>query len=411
MRQAVLGCIILIVCLMITGCWNRTELNEIGITIATGFDRQDGKWVMSYQIIVPSSVGTGQGGGGGGANPSIHVFSTKGETIREAADLGYVENPRRLYFGHTDVLIIGKEAAKEGLMQILDLYFRNIDARETVLVAITDGKAKDILKKLIPPEKMPGAALSEILRKETSFSSIFPLIKMYQLAQKITSDSGAAGVPEIRFTGGESRELESQEAEKLTSSPGKLKISRLGVFRREHFVGWMNRQESFGISWLSDQVKGSTISFGCTQDDLQHKNSSFRVITSKTKVTPEKVGDHYKMKIRIKAAGNLLEFQCKDDLTKPESIRIIERNIEKEILDYIDTGWKASKKMRVDLPGFADKVHRKYPNDWRKIKGSWPEHYENIELDVQVKVSVKRPGLFKKSFKNLTKEFDWKDGS
>ncbi|MCA1296301.1 Ger(x)C family spore germination protein [Paenibacillus sp. alder61] len=405
MRRIRTCCLLVLLSLFVTGCWNRTELNELGITVATGFDRENGKWSMSYQIAVPSAMGTaqsGSGGGGGGGKPSVHVFTTVGSSIREAADLGYVENPRRLYFAHTDLLVIGREAAEFGISEILGLYFRNNDARETVLVALTDGKARDILTKVVPSETMPGTALAEIIQKESNFSSIFPKVKVYELAQKVLSDAGAAGVPVLEFTGKGQSGMESLE--QTTSSPGTLKLTRLGVFHRDRFVGWMNREESFGISWLSDHVKGSTLAFGCSEGSQEKKQSSFRITNAKTTVTPIKSGEHFKMKIKVKAKGDLLEFQCNGDLTKPEVIRKIEKTLEEDILAIIQAGWKASKRMRVDLPGFADKVHRKYPKTWREIKATWEDELAHIELDTEVHVSVQRPGLIKKSFEQLQKE-------
>lgn len=404
MRRIQTCCLLMILSLLVTGCWNRTELNELGITVATGFDRENGKWSISYQIAVPSAMGTAQGGsgGGGGGKPSVHVFTTVGSSIREAADLGYVENPRRLYFAHTDLLVIGREAAEFGINEILGLYFRNNDARETVLVALTDGRARDILTKIVPSEKMPGTALADIIQKESNFSSIFPKIKVYELAQKVLSDAGAAGIPVIEFTGEGQSGMESLE--KTTSSPGTLKLTRLGVFRRDQFVGWMNREESFGISWLSNQVKGSTMAFGCLNGKRENRQSSFRITNAKTTVTPIKSGEHFKMKIKVKVKGDLLEFQCNGDLTKPEVIRKIEKQLEEDILAIIQTGWKAAKRMRVDLAGFADKVHRKYPKTWKEKKATWEDELAHIELDTEIKVSVQRPGLIKKSFEQLQKE-------
>ncbi|WP_435920986.1 Ger(x)C family spore germination protein [Paenibacillus sp. DYY-L-2] len=404
MRRTGLGCLAAVfICLLTSGCWNRTELDELGITSATGFDRQNGKWVLSYQLIVPSTMGAiqGGGGGGGGSNPNVHTFTSEGHTIREAADFSYVENPRRLYFAHTDVMVIGKEAAEYGLMEILDLYFRNNDARETVLVTLTDGTAKEILRKLIPPEKMPGAALADILSKESKFSSTFPMIKVYQLAQKITSDAGAAGVPVVGFTG-KSGEMENTDDQKKTFSQEEIKLMRLAVIKKDRLAGWIGRDESLGISWLTDKVKGSTISFRCQEKDSP-KQSTFRVTQSKTKLSITKERDHYKAIVNVKVKGQLLEYNCEGDLSKPETIRSIEQSIAEEISGLINNGWAASQRMGADLAGFADMVHRKYPKDWRGIEKDWPELFSQMKLEITISVSVKRPGLLNKSFEHLSK--------
>lgn len=406
MRRFLLCCIATAFCLVQVGCWNRTELNELGITAATGFDRVGNNWVLSYQVIVPSATGASQGGGGGGGGqPSVYVFSATGKTIREAADLGYVENPRRLYFAHNEILVIGREAAEQGINQILDLYFRNIDVRETVLVAVTDETAVDILRKMVPPEKIPGTALSDILRKESRFSSFFPIVRVYDLAQKLASDSQAAGVPEIHVTEGDEKALESLDINKMTSPPVKMKITRLGVFHGDRLVGWLNREQSFGISWLTNQVKGSTMSTSCPKSNIKDKRSiSIRLSSANTKITPIKEGDQFTIKVRTKARGELLEYMCEEDLSKPDTITAIEKEVSADINETILNGWNAAQKMHVDLPGFAGKIHLKYPKLWKKIQKDWDKNLENVKLDIQVDVKVQRPGLFKKSFDTLLKK-------
>jgi spore germination protein KC len=405
MRRILLCCVAVLVCLTAAGCWNRTELNELGITAATGFDRDGDDWEMTYQVIVPSASGASQGGGsaGGGSQPSVYVFTTKGKTIREAADRGYTENPRRLYFGHTEILVIGKGAAETGIEQILDVYFRNIDARETVLVAVTDGKASEILRKMVPPEKIPGTALAELLRKQDNNSSYFPIVNVFEIAQKLVSDAQTVGVPEIIVTDGDGKALESLDVNKTTSPPVKMKVERLGVLHQNRLVGYLNRDESYGIAWLTNQVKGSTISFSCSGADANSKNGTLRITSAKTKVTPVRAEEqHYNMRVETEASGNLLmEFMCQEDLSKPDSIRAIEKAAAEEIMKKIQMGWGASQKLRVDLPGFADKIHRKDPKAWKKLKNNWSEELSRIELDIHVKVKLERHGLIKKSFDTL----------
>ncbi|WP_068785844.1 Ger(x)C family spore germination protein [Paenibacillus phocaensis] len=404
MRRILMCCAAVLICLASAGCWNRTELNELGITIATGFDRNGDDWEMTYQVIVPSASGSSQGGGnsGSGSQPSVYVFTTRGKTIREAADLGYTENPRRLYFGHTDIMVMGKEAAEEGVEQILDLYFRNNDARETVLVAVTDGKASEILRKMVPPEKIPGTALADLLRKQNSFSSYFPITNVFQFGQKLASDAQTVGVPEIIVTEGNSKALESLDVNKSTSPPAKMKVERMGVFHKNRLVGYLNRHESYGIAWLTNHIKGSTISFSCPDTDAKTKDGTVRITGAKTKVTPVRAGDRYNMRVETEASGGLLmEYKCPVDLSKPEGINAIEKAVEEEILSAIETGWEASRKLGVDLPGFADIIHHKHPKAWKRLKKNWSEELTRIELDVRVKMKLQRPGLTKKSFGSL----------
>ena len=117
MRKLALLMLILIMPFSMTGCWNQTELNELGLISAIGIDRSGDRWVVSYQLINPSAISSGAGGSGkaGGSEAPIHVFSSTGPTLREAIDVSYTESARRLYFPHSDIIVLGQQATEKGL--------------------------------------------------------------------------------------------------------------------------------------------------------------------------------------------------------------------------------------------------------------------------------------------------------
>ncbi|AOK92738.1 Ger(x)C family spore germination C-terminal domain-containing protein [Paenibacillus polymyxa] len=67
----------------------------------------------------------------------------------------------------------------------------------------------------------------------------------------------------------------------------------------------------------------------------------------------------------------------------------------------IREGWEAAQKRNIDLVGIGNKIHQKYPQDWKKIKDTWPKELASMDMELDVKVNIKRPGLFQKSFKEL----------
>ena len=90
----------------------------------------------------------------------------------------------------------------------MDDYYRNIDARESVKVIIADGQAREYLKKLVPRKQL-GRALSQIIERNHELGSYYPVMNLHEIALKITSDSGSAGIPILTVTGQDTRQLES----------------------------------------------------------------------------------------------------------------------------------------------------------------------------------------------------------
>ena len=389
--------------LLLTGCGDRTELNELGIITATGVDGKEGAWSVTYQIIIPSAMSTGSGGsGGGGSQSAVHTFSTEGKTIREAIDISNLENPRKLYFAHNNVILIGKKTADAGIDEIVDNYLRNIESRETVKVLIADSSARDLLKQLVPPEKLPGVAIAKILNKDTKVGSFFPSVTMYDVAQSISSENGAVGIPEISLVGSGSDKLDSIEVFQKTSAKIKLKLSGLSILKGPKRVGTLKKEQSQGVAWLTNRMKSSTISF----EDPTHKPgmktfSAYQIHTAKVKTTPVKGPDHYTLMVKADVTGELLESASQVDISKPKGIYILQEQIDRAIESQIMEGWKSIQELNADLVGIGTKIHRKYPRDWHKIKGSWSKELAKMDIKVDVNTEISRPGLIQKSFTNI----------
>lgn len=398
------SCLFVLSGILLSGCWNRTELNELGITTATGYDREEDQWQLTYQVVVPSALASATGGGGGGSQAGVHVFSSKADSIREAANLSNLENPRRLYFAHNNVVVLGKKTAEYGISELVDTFFRSSESRETVFLLVTENTARDILQKLVPPEKLPGFSISGILRKESQQTSIYPQMTLYEFALKMTSDSKGVAVPVIGAVGDinpeNQEELESLDVIKRTSPPLKLALTKMAIFEGDKMVGTMNRDESFGLSWITGKVQGTVISFP-KGDGKVTERSSIQIASSHTKVTPVIEGDHITMKINVKAQGQLMESSSLKDISKKETIDELRKQIEQVILDDIDDGWRAVQRLKVDVIGFADIIHRKHPKEWKKMKKNWKQELPQIKLDVKVNVTIKRPGQIQKSIRSI----------
>ncbi len=398
-RKALAFFLLVCACLATTGCWDRTELNELAITSATAIDYEEGQWVVSYQVVIPSAISAAMSAVGGGASQlPVVVYSTKGKTIRDAVWHSAYESPRQLFFSHNQVVVVSELAAKQGLDPLLDVYFRNPDSRETVSVLIAEGKARKIIEQLMQIQIIPGDGIEETLRGEAADISALPNTRIYDLAMGIVSEAHSALLPEILVSG--SPGVTSADAMNKTSLTSKLRLGRLAVLRGDKMVGWLTKNEALGVAFIRDRMQATTIPFSCTPA-VGEESSALTLYRSSTKLTPRKVGDHYVMGIAVKGEGILIETNCSLELNKPEVIRDMEEQLNREIKDIITTSWAATKKLQTDVVGFAEVIHRKYPKQWKQMKNDWPTSFAQIEINPQVNITIKRTGLSNKSFRSL----------
>lgn len=407
MRFTRAGIIVLILSFLLTGCWGRTELNDLSITSATAIDQEKDKWTISYQVIIPSAIsgtgGLGGSGGGGASRAPVVVYSVTSENIREAASLSHLETARKLYIAHNATLVISEKAAREGLSAIIDIYLRNHETRETISVLVTTGEARSILEQLMGIERIPGQGIQKLLEKEQQNLSYLPNVKMYELAMDMTGESRTGLLPEIIISG--TGEITSIDKLKNTAQLSKLKLGRLAVIHENKMVGWLNQTEALGTSFLRNKVQGTSIPFSCSNDKPSKKSANYLLTGSKTKITPKLDGDSFSFQVEIKTSGQLNEADCSVDLLKPETIKMLEERIAKEIEKSALSSWDAVKRLDADVVGLSSVIMRKYPKQWKQMKqqGKKPD-WKSMQLSVKAEVMLDRIGLSNKAFKKMTED-------
>ncbi|OCT11538.1 hypothetical protein A8709_04345 [Paenibacillus pectinilyticus] len=389
-------------CLLLTGCWDRKELNQLAITSATSIDWDGKVWTVSYQVVIPQSIANPNTGGSPGQQAPVMVFSTSGGSIRGAVQQSSLEMPRSLFFAHNRIVVIGENAAKEGISQLLDVYLRNSDSRETVSILVTHGEGRKILEQIIPLEKVPGAAIKNMIKNEEKNGSNFKQIMMYQFMMGISGDSPFTLVPEIIISGeGENDTIASL---KKTFFTNKLKLGKMAVFNKDKLIGWITPHDSYGISWIRDTIQHTTLFFGCSKDNKDVK-AALRVDRSKSSMKPILSRDgSLIMHVDVKAVGTLNESACPNDPTQPMDLQAIEQNASAEIANLMSDGFRSAVQEKADVFHFADLIHKHHPKLWKQLKPNWEEQFANLQLETNVQVKISRIGMSGKSFMEMTKD-------
>lgn len=198
--------------------------------------------------------------------------------------------------------------------------------------------------------------------------------------------------------GSEPEKLDSVDVFKETSAKSKLKLSGLSIFRKDKRVGHLNEKESIGVSWLNNQIKNTTINY---VDG--NATAAFLIRKAKVKITPIKNLNHFYLNVDVKTTGDLLSASSQREMKNMQSIDQLQKQAAEIIELQIREGWKALQQNNIDLIGIGNKIHQKNPKDWKKIKETWPKELANMDIKINVKMKLARPGLFGESFNELLK--------
>ncbi|ASS65782.2 MULTISPECIES: Ger(x)C family spore germination protein [unclassified Paenibacillus] len=388
--------------LPLAGCWDRKELNELGIISATGIDlTEEGKWKISYQLVIPSAISS-QNGFTSTTESPVNVFSTEGDSVRGAVSRATQEMSRSLYFGHNQVVVIGERAARKGIGGLLDVYLRNGNSRETVMVFVTEGEARPILEQLLPMERISGTALTKLIALEKESGGNFRPQTVYSMLLQLLGPLHASAAPGIAISGsGEG--VRNVDANKNTSTPSKVRLQKLALFRDDHMIGWIRTHESRGLLWLRSEVSGTTISFPCREGGP--KVNSARITGLKTKMKPSRSGDGWLLQANVEADATLFEYTCGGNLHDPAAVAGIERLLGQQVRSDIEDGLKASQRLKADVAGIGEAVRRKYPRTWKGIASEWNGRlYPEMKAEIRVDVGLIKTGRSNRSYEQASED-------
>lgn len=393
MKRKGLFLLTLALLVLLTGCWNCRELNDLAIVMGTGIDKIDGEYVISAQIVNPGGVASKEGGGMN--QSSVATYSMRASSIFEGIRKMTTVTPRRLYFSHIQVLVLGEQIAKEGAKEVLDLLFRDHEVRPDFYVILAkDATALQILSMIDPLEKIPATKLYKSLETAESAWGSIVSIQLDEFIADLLRDGiepvlvgvNTKGKVHMGTSGGNSQK-ESQSS--------LLRYHEIGVFKGDKLRGWFNEEESIGFSYITDRVDSTVEEIPCDKNN----KIVIEIIRNKTTVNGKVEKGKPQVEVSISAEGNVGEVACSNDLSDPKTIYKLEADVEKQIKGKIVSAiHKAQKQYRSDVFGFGQSIYKDDPKGWEKVKEDWDSQFPNLKVKIKTDVKIRRTGKVGNSF-------------
>jgi spore germination protein KC len=391
--------ILIIILITVTGCWNRRELSDLAIASALGFDKSGDQYLVSVQIINPGAIAAK---GGGSTELPVSTYQVTGDTVFETFRKLTTEVPRKIYLSHVRMVVIGEELAKEkGISKVLDFLSRDHELRTDFFIIVAkETKAEKVLDILTPLEKIPASKMFQSLEMSEKAWGEIGSIKLDELIADLVAEGKHPVITGIRIKGdqktGETGEnLESVEA------PALLKYSGMAVFKKDKLAGWLNESESKGYNYTQGKVSSTIVVVPCPKGG----KLGVELIRTTEHIKGKVENGKPKIDVEIRVEGNVGDVECDIDLSKNQSIYELETRTEQDIQSKIDAAInKSQKKLKADMFGFGEAIHRSDPKAWKEIKKNWDKEFADLSVDVKVEVKIRRTGTVGESFLKELKE-------
>ncbi|TGB04971.1 Ger(x)C family spore germination protein [Halobacillus salinus] len=378
---------VILTCLfLLTGCWNSKELDELGIAVATGIDKNDdGDYVVVVQVINPSEIATDAPTN----RPPVSTYSITGKTIFEAFKKLSAKSPRKIYFSQMRLVVLGEKLTQEGIMPTLDFLYRDHEYRASFYVTVArDAPVDKLLSIVTPYEKIPANKIMNSIDNVQLNWGVTKGITIDKLIADIRSPGISPVLAGIYIIGNEDEGNNMSNVENV-DAPTKLEIDHLVAFKDDKSVGWLNEEQSQGLNYATGDVKSTIVTHPC--DDKGTLTVEILRTTSGIKANTK--NSNPSATISIEAEGNVAEVDCEVDLGAPDAIHKINKEVEKQIEDLVQSTIKVSQEeFESDILGIGGAFHRDEPKYWKSVEGDWDQQYKNVEISVDAKVKVRRKG-------------------
>ncbi len=375
---------------MQSGCWGKLELNEIGLVRAIGIDLEsDGHIKLTVLAIMP--IGDPQASG---QRSNTWIGSATGESISEAQTNLSRFAPRKIVFYHNEIILVGEELAKSGVVGIIDSLLRERAIRYDSYFLACEGTAHDLLitpaeidKSL--PEEIEGIIMQE---KDWNKSKTITL-REFAINLKTKYRCSVAGKIGLEINNQRSFSTFRESALKLNDEnthKGRIDIEGCAVFRGGQLVGFLDRNEARGYKWIAHPGERSVVTVTCGENI---GIASVRVVGYSTKLKPIVENGRLIMEVRFESKNNELQHYGGGSSIDARVKKKIEEKAAEIIREEMKNAvLKAQTVYEADIFGFGEAVYRSKPELWKSIEDDWRKVYTNLEVRYNVDFFMKRPG-------------------
>lgn len=174
---------ILMTVVLLSGCWDKKEIEEVGYVTVVGLDKGEANKVkVTFQITNPqitSVIGLQSN------EDSNEIITLLSDDIISAKDLANISFARRLTFSHTKVFVISEELAKtDRFYHLIESAQRDRDMRREIDLIVCSEEASEFINTNNPPFDAQIGKYYELMTATWEDTGFIPLANIHLYLQR-----------------------------------------------------------------------------------------------------------------------------------------------------------------------------------------------------------------------------------
>ncbi|WP_054637568.1 Ger(x)C family spore germination protein [Thalassobacillus sp. C254] len=351
--------LLLLLSILLTSCWDRSEIEEIGFVLGVSFDPPAGGDAangleVTHQVAIPGVEETAQEEPPG-EDSFINLTATEMTNFKVLRNLN-TKTSRRLNFEHLKVLIINRKLLEEGYMEeILDFFIRDHEMRRRTILLISKEKASDILQSRPLPEKIPSQYIDFI---SENHPFVLPMVKRMEVGEVLE-----------RVVGRRSYLLPCI----FKSEDGELILQGGGIMHgmKNQFIDYLLDEDIEGYNWITGGAEKGIVEV--KGDRTKGERFVFEIDDASSEITYKRKNGRDHFHVKLTAEGHAAELWGHDiDLSDPETVRHMSARVEEKIKKQAENIVnKMQHEYHIDIFEMITEIKRSNYSYWQTVRDTW----------------------------------------
>ncbi|MGG3886370.1 Ger(x)C family spore germination protein [Brevibacillus panacihumi] len=372
-------CLLLLCLSFLAGCWDRRELEERASVLAIAIDaggEDEERYRVTVQIPIPIKIAGSSGQGGGGNSNAVKVMSVTGRTITDATNNLQLRLNQRLFLGHTRVVAISEEIAREGIADILDGFRREALIRRLLWPIIVRGKASSLLE--IKPElaQIPVVFIMDLVENGRKMGTI----PDKTLGDYLNEISNKSMQPFLNYVEATKREV---------------KWIGTAIFHDHKMVGSLTPIETWSLLQLRDQKRGGDVIMPLAGEEDAYVTLRPRFVDTNLTIRPNtSKGGGLEAVFACEVQGDIMEYVPGHmRFASPEEfIRVMQKELKQELEKRAKHMVTKLKKHNSDILKLGLHLRSYHFRDYWSHH-DWNKAFKDFPIRVEYTIKLRRLGM------------------
>ncbi|MGD6943333.1 Ger(x)C family spore germination protein [Cytobacillus gottheilii] len=393
MKRIWLLLLLILSTLLLSGCWDIKEVNEVSVVSGLAFDKgKEKQFRITIELLNPNELSAQTSSG----NTASIVLGVEGDSIRDISHRLNEAISRKPIFSHMKTMFISEEIAEEGIKDLFDALDRDREIRNdfNIIVVEKPHTAADGLRITYPLQKV------STLKLNTQAENLYeewggdPNVRLKDVIDSLVSHGKEPVVAMVKIIGDDQKASNAQNLQNTTPS-GYLKINGLALFKDGKLIGKLPISGTRNYLITQNQLKRTSYYITCEKE----KTIDFFLKDIRVKSSVKMKQNKPSFKFTIIAEGDLQGTQCPERLSSFVTTQEYEERLSKKIEeDFLQTIKLVQEEYKSDIFGLGELFYKSYPMLFKKVQHVWNEEFTSAEVDVKASVQIRRNGFKNDSY-------------